>query len=43
MEHTQNAKVIVLIPAYKPDDRLIELTRELRGQCAVEKRSHHLL
>lgn len=32
MEHTHNAKVIVLIPAYKPDDRLIELTRELRGQ-----------
>ena len=30
MEQTSNAGVIVLIPAYKPDERLVSLTRELR-------------
>ena len=32
MEQSNTAGVIVLIPAYKPDERLISLTRELRGQ-----------
>lgn len=32
MEHTQKKRVVVLIPAYKPDERLIELTRELTGE-----------
>ncbi len=29
MTKTHNARAVVLIPAYKPDERLIELTREL--------------
>ena len=32
MEQSNTAGVIVLIPAYKPDERLISLTRELREQ-----------
>ena len=32
MEQNNTAGVIVLIPAYKPDERLISLTRELREQ-----------
>ena len=29
MEHMETSKAVVLIPAYKPDERLIDLTREL--------------
>ncbi len=29
MTETKNSRVVVLIPAYKPDERLIDLTREL--------------
>lgn len=32
MEHTENFRVVVLIPAYKPDERLVQLTRELRAE-----------
>ena len=32
MDEKTNSRVVVLIPAYKPDERLIELTRELRGK-----------
>ena len=28
MEHMETSKAVVLIPAYKPDERLIDLTRE---------------
>ena len=30
MSDTNNKRAVVLIPAYKPDERLIDLTRELR-------------
>ena len=28
----ENFRVVVLIPAYKPDERLIQLTRKLRDE-----------
>ena len=30
MSKVSNKRAVVLIPAYKPDERLIELTRELK-------------
>ena len=32
MNHMDISKAVVLIPAYKPDERLIDLTRELLGK-----------
>ena len=32
MEKQDTFRVVVLIPAYKPDDRLIQLTRELKEE-----------
>ena len=32
MEKQDTFRVVVLIPAYKPDERLIQLTRELKEE-----------
>ena len=37
MDEKTKSRVVVLIPAYKPDERLIELTRELRGKDLGER------